>query len=86
MLIELEELTNFENTERQIVAMGHSVDLINRLIAGGEHTEEIHDTIDRNVRHLEIMLSKENIQNSGHSLTSFETAIIEGNIYIATSI
>lgn len=78
-----EELTEAQKTQRQISAMGDSVDLINRLIAQGKHTEQAHDTVDRNVRHLEIMLDKDHIKNSGSPLTSFETAITAGKAYIA---
>lgn len=86
MPIRPQELTEEQKTERQISAMGDSVYVINNEIASGNHTEEIHNTIDRNVRHLEIMLSKENIQNSGSSLTVFETAIADGKAYIELSI
>ena len=85
MPIKHQELTEEQKTEKQISAMGDSVYVINNEIASGNHTEEIHNTIDRNVRHLEIMLSKENIQNSGSSLTVFETAITDGKAYIELS-
>lgn len=83
MPIQPEELTEEQKTERQIKAMGDSVYVINEKIAEGKHTEDSHDTIDRNVRHLEIMLGKDNIQNSGSDLTSFNTAITDGKTYIA---
>lgn len=74
-----------KKTEKQISAMGDSVDLINRLISEGKHNEQVHDTIDRNVRHLELMVAKDNIKNSGSNLTPFQTAIAEGKAYIATT-
>ena len=77
------ELTEEQKTQRQINAMGDSVWLINKLIGEAAHSQEIHDTIDRNVRHLEIMLEKEHIQNSGSDLSSFETAITDGKDFIA---
>lgn len=77
------ELTEQEKTQNQISAMGDSVWLINKLINEGNHSENIHDTIDRNVRHLEIMLGKDHIQNSGSDLTQFETAITDGKAFIA---
>jgi hypothetical protein len=77
-----EELTEAQKTERQISAMGDSVDLINRLIAEGKHTEQVHDTIDRNVRHLEIMLDKDNIKGAGQSLKAFTDAVTAGKDYI----
>lgn len=86
MPIKKEELTEAQKTERQISAMGDSVDLINRLIAEGQHTENVHDTIDRNVRHLEIMLGKDNIKGSGTSLNVFNDAISAGSDYIKTPV
>lgn len=83
MPIQREELTAEQKVQRQISAMGDSAWLINKLIAEDVHTNEIHDTIDRNVRHLEIMLEKPEIQNSGSSLTAFNTAITDGKAFIA---
>jgi hypothetical protein len=79
----LEQLTEEQKTQRQLSAMGDSVWLINKLIGEATHSQEVHDTIDRNVRHLEIMLEKEHIRNSGSDLTSFETAITDGKAFIA---
>lgn len=81
-----QELTPEQRVQNQISAMGDSVWLINKLIAEDTHTEEIHDTVDRNVRHLEIMLAKEEIQDSGSSLTAFNTAITDGKAFIAVGI
>ena len=77
-----EELSPEQKTQKQIDAMGDSVDLINNLINEGKHTQQVHDTIDRNVRHLEIMLDKDSIKNSGTSLKSFKDAIKSGTNYI----
>lgn len=82
MPIKREELTEEQKTERQISAMGDSVDLINRLIAEGKHTEQVHDTIERNYRHLEIMLDKDNIKGAGQSLKVFTDAVKAGKNYI----
>lgn len=81
-----EELTEEQKTQKQISAMGDSVWLINKLIDESGHSEDIHDTIDRNVRHLEIMLEKTRIQNSGSDLTSFQNAITAGKDFIAVGI
>lgn len=77
-----EELTEQQKVQRQISAMGDSVSLINRLIAEGKHTEQVHDAIQRNYRHLEIMLDKDIIKNSGEDLTPFTDAIAIGKEYI----
>jgi hypothetical protein len=52
-----------EEVDRHHTALGHSVELINALIDGtdsrGMSEEEKRDAVDRNVRHLEIMLAKD---------------------------
>ena len=85
MPIQREEITEAEKIQRQISAMGDSVDLINRLISEGEHSERVHDMIDRNFRHLEIMLAKPHIQTSGQNLTVFTDAITAGKAFVAQS-
>jgi hypothetical protein len=41
-----------EQIAQDISASHDSVDLINQIVADNQHSDEIHDTIDRNVRHL----------------------------------
>jgi hypothetical protein len=86
MPIKKDELTKEQKTERQISAMGDSVDLINNLISAGNHTTNVHDTIDRNVRHLEIMIAKDDIKGAGTSLKAFTDVIAAGNEYIKSPV
>lgn len=81
-----QEILTEEQLAARVSAMGDSLWLINKLIAEDIHSENIHDDIDRNIRHLEIMLSKESIKNSTYDLTSFETAIANGRAFIAIGI
>ena len=81
-----EELTEEQKTQRQISAMGDSLNLINELITKGQHTQEVHDTIDRNYRHLELMLGKDNIKKSGSDLKAFEDAVTASKTFIAVPI
>lgn len=76
------ELTEEQKVQKQISAMGDSVNLINKLISEGKHKEQVHDAIQRNYRHLEIMLDKDSIKNSGEDLTPFTDAIAAGKEYI----
>ena len=78
-----DEAPDAQTVQRHISAMGDSVYLINKLISEGVHSESIHDTVDRNTRHLQIMLDKDYIQNSGTDLTVFQTAIDNGNAFIS---
>jgi len=54
--------------------MGHSVDLINKLVPT-QDAEDL-DTLDRNVRHLEQMLM--NDWWAGYDLTAINAAIVAG--------
>jgi hypothetical protein len=77
-----EELTESQQAAKHLGAMGHSVDLILRLVAKDVHSDEIHTAIKRNTDHLAIMLSKDIIKNSGADLTSFQEAVSDGKAFI----
>jgi len=72
-------------TAAQIVqhytAMGHSVDLINEVIATGDTDGESLDAISRNVEHLELMLTRD--YWTGEDMTAVNAAIVAGNSYNA---
>jgi hypothetical protein len=78
-----------ENTIEQIAkhytAMGHSVSLINDIIAGDamvdDTTEDKQDCVDRNVGHLEIMVAKDFWTNQ--NMTAANAAIVAGKAYTA---
>ena len=78
-----------ENTTAQIAqhytAMGHSVDLINAIIAGDQMAEadaaEKQDCVDRNVAHLEIMAAKDFWTDE--DMTEVRAAIVAGKAYTA---
>jgi hypothetical protein len=54
-----DEVVTVEEIAQHFTAMGHSVDLINEVIASGETDEESLDTIRRNKEHLELMLTRD---------------------------
>ena len=66
-------------------AMGHSVDLINDIVAGNQDDEmeaaDRQDTVDRNVAHLEIMVGKDDWGDE--DMTAANAAITSGNGYTA---
>ena len=66
-------------------AMGHSVDLINGIIAGTQYVDESADEknvcVDRNVEHLELMLTRDYWTNE--DMTAVDAAIVAGNNYNA---
>ena len=80
-----EETRNAEQLAQDYTAMGHSVDLINGIIDGSrmadETQEEKNDCVDRNVRHLEIMVAKEDW--GSEDMTPSNDAITAGKAYIA---
>lgn len=66
-------------------AMGHSVDLINDIVAGNQDDEmeaaDRQDTVDRNVAHLEIMVGKDDWGDE--DMTAANAAITSGQGYTA---
>lgn len=73
-----------EEIAQDYTAMGHSVDLINGIIAGtqmaDESEEDKKDTVKRNVEHLEIMIAKDYWTNE--DMTAVNAAISSGNTYL----
>ena len=80
----MEELTT-EEIAQNYTAMGHSVDLINAIIAGNamadDTAEEKQDCVDRNVAHLEIMVAKD--YWTDEDMTAVNSAITAGQGYTA---
>lgn len=69
--------------QNDLSAMSDSVNLINELISNNEHSDEIHDTIKRNIEHLSIMLTRQNIIDNNTVTTDYDAAITNGNLFIA---
>jgi len=80
----MEELTT-EEIAQNYTAMGHSVDLINAIIAGtamaDDEAEDKQDCVDRNVAHLEIMAAKD--YWTDEDMTAVNSAITAGKAYSA---
>ena len=74
-----------EQITQHYTAMGHSVDLINGIIDETRMTddtqEEKDDCVDRNVRHLELMVAKDYWTNE--DMTAVNKAITDGKAHIA---
>jgi len=75
-----------EKLEQDYTAMGHSIALINDIIAGNamadESAEERQGCVDRNTQHLELMKAKTDW--GSESMTATTNAITAGNGYTAT--
>ena len=80
----MEELTT-EEIAQNYTAMGHSVDLINAIIAGDamadDTAEDKQACVDRNVEHLEIMVAKD--YWTDEDMTAVNSAITAGQGYTA---
>ena len=78
----MDELTA-EQIAQHYTAMGHSVDLINAIIAGeamaDDDAADKQDCVDRNVEHLEIMIAKEFW--GSEDMTAVNAAIAAGQAY-----
>ena len=74
-----------EEIQSHYSAMGDSVDLINGIIDGSmmadDTQEDKNDCVDRNVRHLEIMVAKDFWTTE--DMTSANSAITAGQNYLA---
>jgi hypothetical protein len=80
----MDELTA-EQIAQHYDAMGHSVDLINAIIAGeamaDDDAADKQDCVDRNVEHLEIMVAKDFW--GSEDMTAANAAIAAGQGYTA---
>lgn len=70
-------------TEQDISAMHDSVSVINDRIENCLHSQDEHDEIERNVGHLELMLTKEHIINDTSDKSAFHSAIAAGRKHLA---
>ena len=81
-----EDVKTAEDIAQDYTAMGHSVTLINEVIAGtqmaDEEAEDRQSAVDRNVEHLELMVAKEFWTDE--SMTASNSAITAGKAYTAS--
>ena len=82
----MSEIKTAEDIAQDYTAMGHSVELINGVIAGtsmaDDEAADKQSTVDRNVEHLELMVAKEFWTNE--SMTASNSAITAGKAYTAS--
>ena len=75
-----------EELAQDYTAMGHSVALINDIVAGNQDSDmevaDRQDTVDRNVDHLELMVAKDDW--GSEDMTAINAAITSGNGYTAS--
>jgi len=80
-----DEVLTAEEIAKHYSAMGDSVDLINGIIDGSmmadDTQEDKNDCVDRNVRHLEIMVAKDFWTDE--DMTASNAAISAGQNYLA---
>ena len=81
-----DEARTAEQRAQDYTAMGHSVDLINDIVAGNrdEYMEsgDRQDCVDRNVEHLQLMVAKTDWD--GEDMTNANAAITSGQGYTAS--
>ena len=80
-----DEARTAEERTQDFTAMGHSVDLINDIVAGNQdddmEADDRQDTVDRNVAHLELMVAKDDWD--GEDMSAANSAITAGQGYTA---
>lgn len=74
-----------EQTAQHINGLASSAAVILSASSAGERTPELLTSVNRNIRHLEIMLSMSHIQTAGTDLTPYEAAISAGKAWLAAS-
>jgi hypothetical protein len=72
----MQELTQEERTAKDISALEDSVWVIDQMLAIEEPSDEDIETISRNAEHIELMLTKQHILESGVNLEPFEEAVL----------
>jgi len=81
-----DETRTAEQLAQDYTAMGHSVDLINGIIAGSqmadESAEDRQGAVDRNVEHLQLMVAKTDW--GSEDMTAANSAITAGQAYTAS--
>lgn len=81
-----DEARTAEERTQDFTAMGHSVDLINDIVAGNQDDDMEADdrqaTVDRNVAHLELMVAKDDWDDE--DMTASNAAITAGQGYTAS--
>lgn len=80
-----DEARTAEQRTQDHTAMGHSVDLINDIVAGNQDdldAADRQDIVDRNVEHLQLMVAKTDWD--GEDMTSANAAITAGQGYTAS--
>ena len=80
-----DEARTAEERTQDFTAMGHSVDLINDIVAGNQDdldADERQDIVDRNVEHLQLMVAKTDWD--GEDMTNANAAITSGQGYTAS--
>ena len=82
----MSEVRDAEQLAQDYTAMGHSVTLINEVIAGtqmaDESAEDRQSAVDRNVEHLELMVAKTDW--GSEDMTAANSAITAGQAYTAS--
>ena len=81
----MSEVKTAEDIAQDYIAMGHSVELINAVIAGTQMADEEaadwQGTVDRNVEHLELMVTKD--YWTSEDMTAVNSAITAGKAHTA---
>ena len=81
-----DEVKTAEEIAQDYTAMGHSVDLINGIIDGtkmaDESAEDRQSAVDRNVEHLELMVTKD--YWTSEDMTAANAAIVAGKAHTAS--
>lgn len=78
----MDETYTAEEINAMFSAMDDSVTLLNELITAAEHSDDIDDSVDRNYRHLEIMLAKDHISDDTRDKSAYTDVIASSRTFL----
>lgn len=70
------------DVQQDIKAMWDSVHLIVEILAADKHDEQLDDSVRRNYQHLEIMMGKDWIIDSGEDLQPFVDCVARAKTWL----
>ena len=71
-----------EELQQDLSALSDSVTVVNAHIEAGIHNDDIDDEVKRNYEHIEIMLNKAHIAESGEDLSLFTECIQKAKTWL----
>lgn len=76
------ETPTAEELAQHLSALNHSVAVINKIVGDDERSEYLDKCLETNYKHVELMLEKDFIKNSGENLSGFTAAVASAKAFL----